>query len=260
MKKILQGRALITGATSGIGLALAYRFAKSCHSLILHGRNAAVLEDTARNIREIYQVNVEIIAVDLLEEGAPDKLFYEVQKKGGIDILVNNAGYQVYGDFAYSRMNDIKGLITVNLEVPSVLCRLFSEDMKRKQRGWILNLASTGAFAPNPYNAVYCATKAYILSLSEAIGYELRSCGVCITALCPGATVTEFAKKADIEATPYFKYLAMDANKVANIGYRALAQKKSYVITGLLNWWLIFSLRLTPRLLVTGISAMFMKK
>jgi short-subunit dehydrogenase len=177
-----------------------------------------------------------------------------------VDVLVNNAGIQVYGALQDTDVAEQLRLIQVNLVALTHLTMLFGREMADRGRGRILNVASTGAFAPAPLNAVYCATKAYVLSFSEAIARDLEGTGVTVTCLCPGATQTQFAKRAGIENVRLFGSFVMDAREVARAGYWGLMRGKTTVVPGLYNWVLVSSVRFTSRRLVTRIGKYLMSE
>jgi short-subunit dehydrogenase len=252
---------LITGASSGIGYELTKRFAQDGYDLVLVARDRQRLEQLASELAKQYSVSTKVMPQDLAKATAPDEIFTELQRASiQVDILVNNAGFNVYGPFVEADLPKTLQMIQVNLTALTHLTRLLLPDMVKRRNGRILNVGSTGSFAPGPLNAVYCATKAYVLSFSEAIAEELQGTGVTVTALCPGATKTEFAKRASMEDANIFLTGAMKAQKVAEIGYRALMQGKRTVITGLYNKFQIFSTRFAPRVLVAKIAKLLMSR
>ena len=254
-------RVLITGASSGIGYEFSRIFAKNDYDLILVARRGEQLQKIANEIRSTYNVAVKVITKDLSAINSAEEIYFEIIKDlGTIDVLVNNAGIQVYGPFSETNLEEELGLINVNLITLTKLTKLFLKDMKKRGNGRILNVCSTGSFAPGPLNAVYCATKAYVLSFSEAIAEEASGTGVTITALCPGATKTEFSKRANIENVRLFRSKVMEASEVAEIGYRALMKGSITVIAGFSNKLTVFSIRMTPRRIVTKISHYLMSK
>src|SRR6202521_504839 len=172
-----------------------------------------------------------------------------------VDILVNNAGYGISGEFAQMPEPEILGQIQLNITALTLLTKLFLAPMLERGSGKIMNVASTAAFQPGPLMAVYSASKAYVLSFSEAIANELRNSGVTVTCFCPGATHTGFAKRADTENSRLFKQVgAMSAEKVARDGYRALMEGRTVAISGVHNWLVSQSVRFAPRKLVTAVS------
>jgi short-subunit dehydrogenase len=251
---------LVTGATAGIGHELSRIFAREGHALVLVSRNGERLAKVADELKSANGAVVTTIPTDLARPNAPAELFARVQREvGPIDILVNNAGIGVYGPFAQMDVHSELEMIQVNLTSLTHLTGLFLPSMIERGFGKILNVASTAAFQPGPEMAVYYASKAYVLNFSEALAHELRGTGVTVTALCPGATATEFQARAKMEKSRLVQSGMMDASTVALAGYRGLMKNKRIVIPGTMNKLLAFSVRLTPRRLVTAIAGYLMK-
>src|ERR1700680_3132712 len=246
---------LITGASGGIGYELAKLFARDHHNLVLVARSADKLAQIAIEL-QAYGVTVKTMTLDLATPLAPRFLFDRLQSESTpIDILINNAGFGAYGEFAQMPEEEIVGQIHLNITALTELTRLFLPPMFERRSGRIMNIASTAAFQPGPLMAVYYATKAYVLSFSEAIANELRGSGVTVTCFCPGATHTGFAKRAGSENSRLFKQVgAMSAEKVARDGYRALMSGRTVAISGAHNWLVAQSVRFAPRKLVTAVS------
>jgi short-subunit dehydrogenase len=246
---------LITGASGGIGYELAKLFARDHHNVVLVARSADKLTQVATEL-QAHGVTVKTIALDLATPLAPKFLFDRLQSEATpIDVLINNAGFGAYGEFATMPEEEILGQIHLNITALTELTRLFLPAMFERRSGRIMNVASTAAFQPGPLMAVYYATKAYVLSFSEAIANELRGSGVTVTCFCPGATHTGFAKRAGIANSRLFKKVgAMPAEEVARQGYRALMQGRTVAICGLHNWIVAQSVRFTPRKIVTAVS------
>lgn len=253
---------LITGASSGIGLELSKLFARKGYDLVMVSQRKENLEKAKMLVcKENSKVKIFTIAKDLGEASAPKEIFeYTKNNSIHIDILVNNAGIQVYGNFHSIDIEDTLNLMYVNMFALTELTRLYVDEMVNMGRGKILNLASTGAFQPCPLNAVYCASKAFVLNFSEAIGEELKGTGVSVTTLCPGATKTNFAKRAHIEDIRLFNGSVMEPSKVALIGYNALIKKKAVVVTGIYNKLLAQSVRFIPRNIIIKIGSYMMRK
>lgn len=250
---------LITGASSGIGLEFAKLFAQDGYNLVLVARRKQHLERIANEISKKYEITVTIIIKDLSSSSSPREIFDELKAKSiHVDILVNNAGAQVYGKFQSTDFEKQLQLIQTNLTSLTHLTHLAITEMLKHGYGKILNVGSTGSFAPGPLNAVYCATKAYVLSFSEAISSDLAGTGISVTVLCPGATKSEFAEKAKLTNTRLFNSFVMTSEKVAKIGYKALFKGKTVVVAGLYNKLMIFSLRLSPRWMVLKLSKILM--
>ena len=246
---------LITGASGGIGYAFAKLFARDHHNLVLVARNGDNLTHVASEL-EAHGIRVKTVALDLAEGPAPRFLFDQLQREGiVVEILINNAGFGAFGDFAHMSDDQILGQIDLNITALTRLTKLFLPSMLARRNGRIMNVASTAGFQPGPLMAVYYATKAYVISFSEAIANELQGSGVTVTCFCPGATHTGFAKRAGNDKSRLFKQLgAMSAEKVALDGYRALMEGRTLAISGLHNWLVAQSTRLGPRKMVTAIS------
>ena len=240
---------MITGASGGIGLELARIFAEQGYALVLVARNRERLEEIAV---ELKPTPVQVLAKDLALVGAAEGIHREVPK---VDVLVNNAGYGVYGPFVKTPLDDELGMLQLNMTALVVLTKLYLPAMVAAKNGKILNVASTAAFQPGPLMALYYATKAFVLSFSEAIGNELEGTGVTVTALCPGPTATGFQARTKLEKSRLIKRMkVMDARTVAEAGYRGLMAGKPGVIPGLMNKLLAQSVRFSPRWMVTKIA------
>ncbi len=247
---------LITGASSGIGLELAHIFARNHHNLILAARTLPALEALSTELSIKYNITATPIQTDLSTPTAPTHLYNEIQSRGlQVNILVNNAGFGTGGRFDQISIEQHLDLIQVNITALTALTRLFLPDMLAKKTGRILNVASTAAFQPGPFLATYYASKAYVLSLSQAIAEEIRNTGVTVTALCPGPTKTQFATTANLNRTRLFNSpFSMSAQDVAQYGYDALMSGKRVAIPGLANRLVAFGTRLAPRRLSTSIA------
>ena len=238
---------LVTGASSGIGCALARTFARKGHNLILIARDKARLEQLADELRGETGVRVEVLPQDLSIPGAARTIIDQLAQRAlTVDILVNNAGFDVYGNFCETDWTKELQMIQVNLIALTELTKLLLPGMQKRRKGRILNLGSTGSFIPTPLNAVYSATKAYILNFSAALAEELRGSGVTVTTLCPGATRTEFQQRAGITNIALLKFGAMDAEAVAEVGYRAVMSGRRVAIPGLYNKLQVFLSRFLP--------------
>jgi uncharacterized protein len=247
--------ALITGASTGLGAEFARLFARDKYNLVLVARTGPKLAKLAEKLHQQHGVTVKAIPLDLGLPQASQNLFEETRRTGiHVDILVNNAGYGRSGAFADTPLEESYGQIQLNVTALTLLTRLYLAPMLERHSGKIMNVASTAAFQPGPRMAVYYATKAYVLSFSEAIADELRNSGVQVTCFCPGATLTEFQKRAQTENMRLFRLAAMDAKTVAEDGYRALMDGKTLAISGFKNWLVAESVRFAPRKVVTAIS------
>lgn len=253
-EEALSKTVLITGASNGIGYELAKLFARDGYHLVLVARNREKLSELADQMKEQHRTNSTVIAKDLAIPGAPREIIAELREKNlSIDILINNAGFGLYGAFADIETSEILSMIQVNITALTELTQLLLPGMKARKSGKILNVASTAAFQPGPLMAVYYATKAYVLSFSEAIGNELQPYGITVSALCPGPTDTGFEKRAKLEQSKLFQGVNMDAGTVARIGYEGLFKAEPVVIPGWKNRLLAFSVRFTPRSFITKI-------
>lgn len=248
--------ALITGASAGIGRELAKLFAKDHYDLILVARDGSRLAQFADELQRQFGVSARSFPLDLTAPSAAQFLFDQLARENiSVDVLVNNAGYGKLGTFAEVPLEESLGQIQLNITALTHLTKLFLGPMLERKSGKILNVASTAGFQPGPLMAVYYATKAYVISFSEAVANELKGTGVTVTCLCPGVTDTEFQKRAGTEQTRLFRQMRpMDAKTVARDGYRGVMKGKPLVISGFRNWLLAESLRVSPRKLVTAIS------
>jgi uncharacterized protein len=244
---------LITGASGGIGYELAKLFARDHHNLILVARTADKLAQVATEL-QAYGVTVKTFALDL-EQPVATKFLSDQLQGQTIDILINNAGFGAFGEFVQMPEQEILGQINLNIAALTALTRLFLPAMVGRRSGRIMNVASTAGFQAGPLMAVYYATKAYVISFSEAIANEVIKSGVTVTCFCPGATHTGFAGRAGNDKSRLFKKLgAMKADKVALDGYRAVMDGRTLAISGAHNWLVAESTRFAPRKLVTAIS------
>jgi hypothetical protein len=243
--------ALITGASGGIGYELAKLFARDKHALVLVSRSGLKLQQAAAELQKLGSPQVTVIPKDLAALEAPDEIFAETERrKIQIDFLVNNAGFGERGPFTKTNLDNELEMVQVNIVALMHLTKLYLPGMVHRRFGRIMQVASTAAFQPGPFMAVYYATKAFVLSFSEALWEELGGTGVTVTALCPGATETSFAQRAGMLNSRLFKMRVMDVGPVAEEGYRAMMQGRSLVITGLRNRLMAFSIRFAPRSVV----------
>jgi short-subunit dehydrogenase len=242
---------LVTGASSGIGLELAKCFAASKARLVLVARNRNALMSLAEELRKTYKTNSEVLAADLSQPEAPARIFNHLQTNGTkVDVLVNNAGFGAYGKFFELPLERQLQMIQVNVTALAHLTRLFLPGMLKARRGGIMNIASTAAFAAGPGMAVYYATKAFVLSFSEAVSEEIAGSGVTVSAVCPGATITNFGEAAQMSHSRLFRKSAMSAPEVARIGYAGFRAGRAVVVTGVRNRVMAVSTRFAPRVLV----------
>lgn len=247
MKK-RKGTALVTGASSGIGLELANCLARGGYDLVLVARNREKLKQVASTLSHRHNVRVLILVKDLSRPAAPQKVFEELQRANvQIDVLVNNAGLGIYGPFVKGDVDQMLSVVQVNVTALTHLTRLFLPSMLERGQGRVLNVASTAAFQPGPLMAVYFASKAYVLSLSEALSNETEGSGVSITCLCPGPTQSDFQNRAQMSTSKLSESNLMSASQVANIGYRAMMRGQALVIPGKNNAFWAWFTRLLPR-------------
>ena len=251
---------LITGASGGIGKALCEEFAKDSYDLILAARSVDKMQAHAADLQHRFKIQVTCIGADLESPKGAEQLHAEIKKSGKVlSALVNNAGYGVFGEFKDSSLASELAMMQLNMNTVVALTKLFLPDLLAT-RGKILNTASTAAFQPGPYMTVYCATKSFVLSFSEAIASELEGTGVTVTALCPGPTASGFQDKADLGNSALIKGKKLPTSEeVAALGYRAMQRGKRVYIPGVVNWVMAQSIRFTPRDLATKVVKMLIK-
>jgi len=246
---------LVTGASSGIGLELARRFAADGCRLVLVARKGNVLETLASQLRTSHKIQAQVITADLAQPEAPTRLLAHLQSSGlKVDVLVNNAGFGAQGKFADLPLGRQLEMLQVNITSLTHLTGLLLPGMIERRRGGILNVASTAAFQPGPGMAVYYATKSYVLSFSEALAEELAGTGITVTAVCPGPTATNFGAAANMHTLGLVKRVSMTAEAVARQGHDAYRRGKVVAITGFRNSLLAFLVRLFPRAAVRKIA------
>lgn len=256
--------ALITGASSGIGEEFARDLAAKKTDLVLVARSQDKLEKLAKELSNQYQVKVEIIVQDLTEVAAGQRVLEQVQEKGLIiDLLINNAGFGDYGAFCDRSLSKQMAMIQLNISALVELTGLFLPQMQQKGSGAIINISSIAGFQPIPYLSVYAATKAFVLSFSEALWAENKDLGVKILAVCPGPTESEFYKEADFpdSATGLNGMSMTTTEKVVQETFKALDKEQSHVVTGGFANQVVVNLpRLIPRdLLVDVVGKQFKK-
>ncbi len=263
----MTGWTLITGASEGLGVEFARIAAGEGRNLILTARSGDKLAALADGLRRADDAaEVVVIPADLNDPSEVDRLWAEASAGRRIDVLVNNAGLGRNGFFAQDGANGagwIRELSSLNVNICALtrLMKLAIPQMQDAGGGRILNVASTAGFLPGPNMAVYHATKAYVLSLSEAVAFELRGSGVTLSALCPGATRTNFFKDADMEGIRLLKLAPpARADKVARTGWRGMLRGKAVIVPGLMNKIFAFAPRLTPRFVVVWVASIFMSK
>jgi short-subunit dehydrogenase len=250
--------ALITGASGGIGLELAREFAKDGYNLVLVARSKEKLEQLAADFAKQYNISATVVAKDLAKASAPDELYNELKTQGiQIDALVNNAGFATYGKFVEIPLEKELQEMQLNMVTLTHLTKLFAKDMVARKNGKILNIASTAAFQPGPLMAVYYATKAYVLSFSEALANELEGTGVTVTVLCPGPTESGFQERAAMQESKLIQKggiaKMMTSEEVAAFGYQTSKRGQVTAIPGLMNQVGTVLPRFLPRRAVTRI-------
>ena len=241
-------RTLITGASSGIGLHLAREFAKHGHDLVLVAPVESELKQIAADLGAAHDVEVECVAKDLEQETAALEIFSKTTANGReINILVNNAGHGQRGRFWEIPIERDLSILRLNIEAVLRMTKSFLPPMLERRRGRILNVASVASFEPGPLLALYHASKAFVLSFSEALSTETEDTGVTVTALCPGPTDTDFFPKADmLETRAFQKANLMPPQEVAEIGYKALMKGDRVVVAGAVNKMMVFARHLMP--------------
>ena len=245
--------ALVTGASAGIGAALAKELAAGGTNLVLTARRIDRLEELAKALSATHKVKAEIFAADLADSNAPERIFAFTREKGiEIELLINNAGFGQYGEVPSVEKQRLLDMVQVNCGAVVHLTRLYLPEMIARRRGDVLILASTASFQAVPYISTYAATKAFDLLFAEGLAEEMKPYGIRVCALCPGSTESEFHVVSGQEK---FRKNAETAEKVASTGLKALAAGKSYVISGLGNYLGAHGERLVPRRFVTRIAA-----
>jgi uncharacterized protein len=254
-----QDVALVTGASSGIGEALARRLAKDRRHLVLVARRVERLETLARDLGAKHGITAHAVPADLIQPGAAQQLLADVAARGlTVDWLVNNAGFGTMGRFDGLPVERELEEIKLNVEALVELTGRCVPGMVARKRGVVMNVASVAAFAPSPFMATYSATKAFVLSFTEALAVELESTGVHVICVCPGFTVTEFQAKAHVDTERVPKMAWMTAEQVADQAVDAVG-KKSVLVNGAMNSALTVGLKLVPRAAVTRITGMLMR-
>ncbi|PKL74982.1 MAG: oxidoreductase [Candidatus Melainabacteria bacterium HGW-Melainabacteria-1] len=260
METIQAKRALVTGASSGLGVDFARQLAALKADLVLVARRRDRLEDLADELRAAHGVQVDVVPMDIGDSDAPIDL-YELLKARGlqIDILVNNAGFGLYGNFLDLDWEREQAMLQLDILTLVHLTKLFARDMASRGWGRILQVASIGAYQPCPTYASYGAAKSFVLNFSEAINYELRGSGVSCSAVSPGVTKTEFHDVSGQDYTPYQKMVMMQSKDVVREGISAMLKGKPSVVPGFANKLTVFSLRLFSRSMATAVAYMTMR-
>ena len=245
------GTALVTGASSGIGYELALLLAQHGYNLVAVARNRSALAALANRVQADFGVHVECLSKDFSHSIAVEELIGELQdRKLSIDVLVNDAGFAMQGALKDNDVSTLLDMLQVNIMTVTHLTRRLLPPMVHRGRGKILNMSSIGAFMPGPLMAAYFASKAYVLSLSEALANELRGSGVTVTALCPGPTRSRFAQRAKLTDTKAFRGTLLEPADVAREGFEAMMKGKTVMIPGLKHRMQLFPTPLVPRRLL----------
>ncbi len=258
----MKNTALITGASNGIGLELAKVHASKGGDLVLVARNKSKLDELKTELEKQFKVSVYTIDKDLSVTNAAQEIYDETNKQNiQVDYLINNAGFGDFGMFVETDWNKELQMINLNITTLTHFTKLYLHDMVSRRSGKIMNVASTAAFQSGPTMAVYCATKAYVLSFTEALSNELRDKGITVTALCPGATETGFQVAGGMEESELFKGKKLPtAIEVAEYGYTSMIKGKSVAIHGIMNYIMANSIRFIPRSMVLKVSRKLLDK
>ena len=258
----MKNTALITGASNGIGLELAKIHASRGGDLVLVARNKAKLDELKAALENQFKVSVYTIGKDLSAINSAQEVYEETSKQNiQINYLINNAGFGDFGMFSETNWDKEHQMINLNITTLTLFTKLYLQDMVKRGSGKILNVASTASFQPGPTMAVYCATKAYVLSFTEAVSNEVSDKGITITALCPGATETGFQAAGAMEDSNLFKGKKLpSAKNVAEYGYTSMIKGKTVAIHGFMNYIMSNSIRFIPRAMVLKVSRKMLDK
>lgn len=257
----LKGRtALITGASSGMGIDYARELARRGADLILVARRADALERVAKEVRQNHGSQVRVTPADLAEAPARERLYQELEAEGRrIDLLINNAGFGLFGNFVGSDWERVNQMLQLDVVALSHLTRLFTPGMVERRWGRILLIASTAAYQPVPTYAAYGAAKGYVLSFGVALNYELRGTGVSCTVACPGVTSTEFFQVAGQRQTLYQRMTVMPSRTAAELALKALFAQRPSIVIGGVNAFMARTVRFMPRTWAATLAHLLMK-
>lgn len=253
--------ALVTGASSGIGLSMAHQLADQGYPLILVARRAERLEKLAKEIRDRTKVDVRVMPMDLSEPDAAARLRAETQRQGlHTEILINNAGYGIQGKFIEMDTQKLAAMFRLNMDALVFLCREFTPAMLERKHGYILNVASASAFLPSPYVSAYAASQAFVGQFSEALRFELSGTGVIVSTLYPGVTKTEFNDVAGAKHPPLMEASVLTAEQVATIGLKGMFRGKRSIVPGIINKINAFFSQVFHRGFITHMAGTLLKK
>ena len=254
--------ALITGASKGIGKAIAFELARRNYDILITARSFGLLKKVSEEIKNIYSVQVNFIALDLSEPGAPQKLYaWCIENNYSVSVLVNNAGYGLAGSFEQHSLKENTNLLQLNIIAPTQLCHLFIQLLKQQPQSYLMNIVSTSAYQAIPLLAIYAASKAYMLRFSRALRHELAGTSISVTTISPGPTDTDFVNRAGIgtKALKMAERLNMNPATVAGIAVRAMLNKKNEVVIGLVNKLGAFIAWLFPKNFIERTTGKFYK-
>lgn len=252
-------RALVTGASSGIGKEIARRLAREGANLVLTARRRERLEELARELEAAHGIKVAVEAIDLSTPDAAAALYERTEGKGlAVDVLVNNAGFGDYEDFLAAPWSRYAEMLQLNVVALTQLTRLFLPRMVERSHGHVMNVASVGAYIPTPQFAVYAASKAYVRNFTEALDYELKGTGVRAISVCPGGTRTEFLDAAGQVLKSSGEMAMMSAERCADIAVRAMLRGRRNIVTGFMNALSMWLLRFVPRAWLPAIAGLSM--
>jgi len=250
---------VITGASGGIGEVFARKLAARGDNVVLVARSEDKLAGICNELKRAHKIDAQFVALDLTEKDAPARLFEETERRElEVETLINNAGFGAVGEFAQLDLENELGMIDLNVRALVELTHRFLAPMRVRRSGTIINVASTAAFQAVPFMATYAATKAFVLSFSEALWEENRADGVRVLALCPGSTETNFFKVAGTETPP--GAITQTPEEVVETALRALVSGKSHVVSGWGNFLMVEMERITPRSVVTRIAGKLLRK
>ncbi len=253
--------ALVTGASSGLGADFARQLAAHGCNLVLVARREERLQALKTELTTQHPVTIHVIAMDLGTPDAPQQLYDHIKQEGlSIDILINNAGFGAYGRFNEIPAEQERSMLQLDIVTLVALTRLFGDNMLNRKRGYILQVASLGAYQPTPTMATYCAAKSFVLNYGHAVHHELRNTGVSCTVLSPGYTATEFNKVSGQRGNLYQRLAMMKSDDVVRIGINAMLRRKPSVVAGRFNAIAAWSNRLIPRTWATTLSSWLMRQ